>query len=570
MRSKSQALIQVSTLIAIIVLINVVSSKLYQRFDLTKEKRFTLTNATQALLEDLDDVVYVQVYLEGEFPAGFKRLRNATLEMLDEFRAYSGNMLEYQFIDPFENAATPKERQTIAQELMDKGLSPTRLMETQDGYSEKILFPGAIMRYKGRELPVILLQEQLNKGPQETLNNSIALLEYNLANGIQKMQRTKKPAIAFIEGQGELPKENVRDLAAYLSQYYYLERINLNENLFIPEQFSVAIVAKPTTAFKETNKFKLDQYIMNGGRVLWLLENLRAELDSLNNKEGSFLALDYGLNLEDQLFKYGARVNFDIVRDLQSTQVPFSVGSDKYGNSTQLAPFRWDYFPVITNANPAHPVTKSLDAVVLRFAGSIDTIRTKSANIKKTILLSTSKYSKKVPSPIRISADGVRSNPNPADYSQSNIPVAVALEGEFVSPFKNRLAGETLKIIESLEGISFKEKSSPTKMVIIADGDIAKNDFNPASGKSAPLGYYKYTRETFANKELLINAIEWLGDEYGIIAARSKDVKLRLLDEQKIKDEQVQWQLINLILPLGLVLVFGSIYNYHRRRKYAQ
>lgn len=569
MQKRSQAVTQVILLIAILIAANVLGQYVFYRFDLTKEKRFTLTQPTQDLLGNLNDIVYVRVYLEGEFPAGFKRLRNATLEMLDEFRAYSGGLVEYEFVDPFEEAANLEEREQIMNQLMEKGLEPRRLVENEEGYSEKMIFPGAIMRYKGRELPIGLLLQQLNKGPQEVINNSVALLEYNLANTIQKLQKPKQPAIAFIEGQGELSINETRDIMVALSPYYRIQRFNLTEQLYIPPSFSVAIVARPTEPFKDSNKFKLDQYIMNGGRVLWLVENLATSLDSLNNAQGFFPLINYQLGLEDLLFKYGVRVNFDVVQDLQCSKIPLVVGVDNYGNAQQQQLFPWPYSPIITDFNNQHPITKNMDAVLTQFTATIDTIITRKNNIKKTVLMQTSPYTKRMQELQAVDVNDLRRPPVPDEYQGGEQIVGVALEGEFPSLFKNRLSSATKTMIDTIEGVSFKTLSETTKMVIVADGDIIRNDYNEIRNETKPLGYYKFTSETFANKDLIVNAVEWLNDDNNIIAARSKDVKLRLLDAQKVKEGKLQWQLLNMLLPLVLIVVFGVGFIFVRKKRFA-
>lgn len=569
MQPKRQSLLQLAILLAILLLANVVASKLYTRFDLTKEKRFTLTQPTRDMLRNLDDVVYIKIYLEGEFPAGFKRLRNSTLEMLNAFKAYATNDIQYEFIDPMASS-DKKERETIAKQLIDKGLEPTRLVENQEGYSEKIIFPGAIVSYKGREMPVMLLQQQVDKGPQETLNNSIALLEYNLANTISKLKRERRPTLALIEGNGELPVEAMQDMVSTLSHYFLVDRFDLSSSSCIDnKKYDAIIIAKPTQKFEESQKYKIDQFVMNGGKVLWLLENMRSEMDSL--KRGSFIALDYGLNLEDQLFKYGVRVNFDNLKDLQSEQIPITVGTDQYGNARQMKLFPWAYFPVITNNNNDHPLSKNIDAVLLRFAATIDTIPTKDAKIKKTILLSSSKYSRTVTTPVKIDVAEVRTPPNPEEYTNGNKAVAVALEGQFPSVFKNRLAFADQQALETAPGCQkFSDLSKPTRMVVVSDGDIIRNDFDIETRKPSPLGFYKYTKANYANRDFLLNAVEWLTDETGVIAARSKDIKLRLLDEQKVKKERLMWQLINVALPMLLIVLFGVGYNFWRNRRYGK
>ncbi len=569
MKHKSQAILQVLLLLGILIAINVLSSTIYQRFDLTKEGRFTLTEATQDLLVDLDDVVYIRVYLEGELNAGFRRLRNGTLDMLNEFRAYAGNNLEYEFIDPI-GGTSVEERKAIIDQLTEKGLQPTRVFEP-DG-SESILFPGLVVVYKGREIAVPLLLEQLNRPPQEVLNNSISLIEYNIANAIQKLRRPSKPSLAFIEGHGELSAPEVADMTSTLENYYVINRLDLSQELYIPPRYNAIIIARPTQPFADAHKFKIDQYIMNGGRVLWLVENMATSLDSMQNAGGRFIALDYGLNIEDQLFRYGVRINFDLVQDLQCTQIPLTVGTDQFGNARQMRLFPWPYFPILNLINNDHPVTKNLNAVVGQFVATVDTIQTKAA-IEKTVLMTTSPRTKVMFAPIQVNVNDVRQNRQAADndarFNSGPQPVAVALEGVFPSPFKNRLSNETIAMIDTLEDVSFREESLPTRMVVISDGDIIRNDYDPINNRVSPLGYYKFTKENFANKALIQNAIEWLTDENGIIAARSKDVKLRLLDQTKVKEEKTTWQLINLGVPLLILVLFGVVYNYWRKKRYA-
>lgn len=564
---KRQSIFQTLLLIGILIALNVLSSFVFKRLDLTKEGRFTLTQPTKDLLEDLDDIVYFKIYLDGEFPAGFKRLQNSSREMLDEFRAYSNNNIEFEFVNP-NGLEDPEDRQGLAQQLMEKGLLPRRLVEQGDGYKEQIIFPGAIATYKGREMPVNLLLEQAANNPQEVvLNNSISLLEYSLANTIQKLQRPTKPVVAFLDGHGELPSEEVADAMLALQPFYILERINLKEQLYISPRVSALIVAKPTERFEEANKFKLDQYIMNGGKVLWLIDGVRASMDSLARSGGEFIAMDYPLNLEDQLFKYGARVNTDLVSDMQCHAIPMVVGQDKFGNAKQFTSFPWPYFPVITFGNQDHPITKSLDAITMQFASSIDTIRTKQP-IKKTVLLTSSQYAKAQFSPAKIEADAVRAELNPARFNKSYLPVAVALEGVFESPFKNRLSSSTVAMIDTIEEVSVRDESKPTRMIVVSDGDVIRNEMDRRNNRPRPLGSYPFSKQIFANKDFIVNSVDYLTDDAGVMAARSKDVQLRLLDNEKITNEKTTWQAINLVAPLLILSLFGFAYNFWRRRKY--
>jgi len=562
---KTKAILAVLFALIVLVLVNVLSTVFHTRFDLTKEGRFSLTEATKDLLIGVDDVVTVKVYLEGEFPAGFKRLKNSTKDMLDEFRAYTGNDLQYEFLDPFEGIDDAKDRKVIYEGLIKKGLSPQRLIENNDEYSEKVIFPGAIVIYRNKEYPINLLEAQRGRAADEVLNNSISLLEFKFANAIQKCVRNGKPRIAFLQGHGELKNEAIADVQLYLSTYYLISYLNLQEFDIVPPQIDVLIVSKPTEKFSELDKFKIDQFIMNGGKVMWLVENLNIEMDSLLRKDEYFATL-YDLNLEDMLFKYGVRINDNVIQDIQCSPIPLVVGVDQSGNAQQQKLFPWLYNPIFTNTNQEHPITKNLDAVAGEFVGTIDTI--KQEGVKKDILLTSSQYTKVFYHPVLVDLNMVRKEPNKAEFKKSFQPTAVALEGRFKSVFENRLAFETKAILDTIDGFELRDSSLQTKMIVVSDGDIIKNDYDKRNDRPLPLGFDKYTNQTFANKDFILNAIEWLNDNSGIIVSRSKDVKLRLLNSEKVSDEKSYWQLLNIILPLIFVVLLGFVYNFIRRRKF--
>ncbi len=563
--NKSKSILILLFAFVVFVLLNILSSVFHTRFDLTKEGRFSLTKATQKLLSDTDDIVTVQVFLEGQFPAGFKRLRNATQDMLDEFRAYTGNQLQYEFYDPLEGVEDADTKKSIYDELVNKGLQPQRLIEQNDEYSEKVIFPGALVIYKGREYPVNLLEQQLGRDPQEVINNSIALLEFKLANAIQKCQRGRKERVAFLTGHGELADYQLADIQITLSSYYHITKLNLDEFDIVPPNVDVLVVAKPTEAFAELEKFKIDQFIMNGGKVMWLVENLAVDLDSLKGKS-DYLAVPYNLNLEDMLFKYGVRVNDNLIQDIQCSPIPLVVGVDRLGNAQQQKLYPWYYNPLLSNVNTEHPVTKNLGSVAGEFMSTIDTIRQK--GVKKEILMSSSQYTKVAFNPIRIDINMAREKPDQAQFKKSFQPVAVALEGTFESVFKNRLAFQTKAVLDSIDGFELRNESLPTKMIVVSDGDIIKNAYDKRNDRPLSLGFNKYLNQNFANKDFVLNSIEWLLDNSGVIVARSKDVKLRLLDAERSKNEQNFWQLLNILLPLGIVVLFGLMYNFIRRRRF--
>jgi len=399
-----------------------------------------------------------------------------------------------------------------------------------------------------------ILENQIGYGPMEALNNSVELLEYKLAYAIKNSTTSGKYKIGFIEGHGELSEAEVADISTHLSNFYQVDRIDLPAQIKISRTYKAIIIAKPRKEFSEKDKFKIDQYIMYGGKVLWLVETLNAEMDSLQ-KNQLFVTIPYPLNLEDQLFKYGVRINQNLIQDLQCNPIPVVI------NENQTEMFEWHYFPVVISNNK-HPIVNNLDAVMCKFANGIDTVRAK--NIKKTILLTSSKYSRVLFSPVRVHL--TKHKPPPTQFNKPYQPIAVLLEGEFESVFKRRLKFQTLQMLDSLK-MDFKEKSVPTKMIVISDGDVIKNDVS-RNNQIYPLGYYKFTRQTFANKDLILNCIEYLCDEEGLIEARSKEIKLRLLDKIKIREEKLKWQLINIFIPVILIAIFGLGYNFVRKRKY--
>ncbi|MBI9037068.1 MAG: gliding motility-associated ABC transporter substrate-binding protein GldG [Bacteroidales bacterium] len=559
--------------ILIIILVNIISNFVYTRFDLTSEKRYSLSDATKELLKNLDDIVYFQIYLDGEFPAGFKRLRNETREMLDEFRAYSDN-IEYEFINPSESN-NKNERNDVYKLLIERGLNPTDLqVKTKKGSSQQIIFPGAIVVYKSSELPLELLKTQIGVPSEQVLNNSIQALEFNIASTIKKLSKTQKPKIAFIEGHGELNSKETFDISKSLSDYYTIERIKIDGQLnslserkmpdsskiIIKNKFDAIIIAKPDSVFSEKDKFIIDQFIMRGGKVLWVIDPVLASLDSLQNAE-SMLAIDKNLNLEDILFKYGVRLNNDLIMDLNALPIPMRTG--QIGNQPQIDFFPWYYFPIITPVIK-HPIVSNLNAIKTEFISSIDTINVK--GIEKTILLTTSPYSRILNTPTLIDLKILQEKADERLYKKQFVPIAVLLEGRFESVFNNRVPPS----IKNDSKIGFVNESIPTKMIVISDGDIIKNQFHIPQGYPLPLGYDQFTRETFGNKELILNAMNYLIDDSGLISIRSRELKLRLLDRTEIDKSKLFWQLLNTLGPIILILIFGILQSYFRRKKFTR
>ncbi len=558
-KNKKRDLTALGLAVVIIVLLNFVGSFVFHRFDLTSEKRYTLSDATKNLLSEINDVVYVKVYLDGEFPAGFKRLRNETKEMLDEFRAYSNDNIEYEFIDP-SVSDNKKQQNEIYKQLYDKGLEPTNLeVKEESGTTQQIIWPAALVTYKGRELPWQLLKTQMGQSSEGQLNISIQALEYEFASVVRNLSTAIRPQIGFIEGHGELDTLETYDIAAALSDFYVVKRVEINQQLRALDGLKAIVIAKPDTTFSDQDKFIIDQFIMKGGRVLWVFDPLYTPVDSLSRR-GNTVAIPYELGIDKMLYKYGVRVNDKMLLDVQCSAIPINKALKGQQPRFELMP--WIFSPLLNPLND-HPIVKNLDIIKTDFASTIDTIEVK--GIKKTILLQSSKYSKTLVQPVRVDLNYLRF---PIDEKQFNNPfqnVAVLLEGEFESVFKNRIPPE----IANDSAIGFKPNGKKSAMIVIADGDIIRNDVQYSTRKPYPLGFDKYTNRTYGNRNFILNCVNYLCDDSGLLSVRARELTLRLLDKKKVKNEGTKWKVINTAVPLIVVLVFGLIYYYVRKRKYS-
>lgn len=560
--------------LAIIVVINLIGSFAFYRLDLTADKRYTLSPSTRKMLKELDGVVIFKVYLEGEFPAGFQRLRNETREMLNQFRAYSNN-IQFQFIDP-SSGKDKDQLDEMYMQLAKSGLNATDLqVKEKSGTSRKIIFPGALVSYKGKELPMDLLLTQVGKPPAEVLNNSVQSLEFGLINVIRKLSVTEKPKIAFIEGHGELAPVYTASIEAALSEYYEIEHVRINgqpsaltmpvqsgsgsANSLIVNKYKAIIIAKPDSTFdkNELDKFIVDQFVMRGGKVLWLVDPVYAQMDSLRTKELTY-AIAQDLNLDDMLFNYGVRLNSNLVVDLNALPIPVVI--DKNGNQKL---FPWLFFPLLIPTSN-HPIVRNLSSIKTEFVSSLDTLET--PGVTKTILLSTSRYSRVLNVPVTLSLSYLNQQPDPQQFNQPYQPVAVLLEGEFNSLFQNRIPQQIAKSPE----VGFWGKSSKTAMIVVSDGDVIKNQLQPGELRPTPLplGYDRYTGQQFGNKDFILNAMNYLCNDSGLLSVRSREVKLRSLDASLVEAERLKWQLVNVIVPILLVLVFAFVQGYMRKKRY--
>ena len=552
-------------LVAVVAVINVAGSFLFTRFDLTSEKRYTLSPTTKEILNDLDDYVYFKVYLDGDFPAGFKKLRRETKEMLDEFRAYS-KYIDYEFINPAESGEEAEIMETYKQ-LYQAGLKPTDLnVQNSDGSSKQmVIWPGALVSYRNNtEIAIELLENQVGQSDDEALNASMQNLEFRLIDAVKKVTRLMKPNIAFVEGHGELGEQDVYDITKSLSQNYNVVRLEIDgkidalihrtqdttRDVSAFPSYDAIIIAKPTQAFDERDKFLIDQYIMHGGKVLWLVEPVFATMDSLQSQE-STVGIEQDLNLDDMLFKYGVRLNRDLLLDLTCAALPIRTG--QVGGQARLEYFRWYYFPLLQAASD-HPMVRNMNAIKADFVSSMDAT-TSADDIEQIPLLKTSDYTKVSGAPVFITLAMLRQTPDQRMFSAKGKTVAYLLKGTFTSLYANRIPQE----IMDDQATDFMETSKPTAMIVVTDGDIIRNQIDIRTRQPLPLGFDQFTQITYANKEFIENCISYLVDGEGLVDIRSRELKVRLLDPTKVSKQRVTWQVVNTLVPIALIVILGFV-----------
>ena len=540
--------------IACIFLFNLLAQHYFFRLDLTEEKRYTIAPATKKMLRDLDERVEVTIYLEGEINAGFRRLQKSVEETLEEFKVYAGSTLTYRFVNPLD-AVAAEQRQAFFVKLAGMGIEPTRVFDEEDGQRmQKLIVPGAVITSKGEEVGVMLLNGNRAAGAQEALNQSIENVEYELASGIRRLMSEEKKKIGFLQGHGELEGAEISSLRDAISAFYEVEYVNLKQLPTLPD-VEVLMVNKPRERFDREDKYKLDQYIMHGGKVMFFVDPLLIEMDSIG-ADGS-IAFPYDLNLDDMLFRYGVRINKTLVQDIKSGVYPFVVGD--MGGQPQIVSLQWPFFPIV-NRYGDHPTVKNMDAIFLQFASEIDTVQ--APGVAKTPLVFTSRYSRVLQAPFVVDLSTLREAPRPEQFGAGPQAVAYLLEGTFTSVFKNRI------LPDEADKASYREKSEITKIVVVADGEVVRNELDRETGEPLSLSYDPISDQEFANEEFIINTLSYLTDENGLINARSKEIQIRPLDSVKISRQATTWQLVNLTLPLLLIVVFGIVKAYLRKRKY--
>lgn len=551
-------------IILIVFVLNVIGNYVYEIWDFTEEKRYTLTEATESLLEEVDEVVYVKVLLDGELQAGFKRLRQSTLELLKDFKSINPN-LEFDFEDPTSGSA--ERAKAKKEELAENGIYPSNVRIARDNeVTEKLIYPYAIVNIGDRSTAVNLLESQgVGIDDETALNNSVSLLEYKVADAIQKLYDPNKPNILLTTGNGELRPEQTAALEQLLQNNFDAGRINLDSIYKLGDELDLLIVAGPTKAISQRSQFLIDQYLMRGGRILWLIDYLNASLDSIN-KYDTFIPDIYPIGIEDMLFKYGARIQPNLVLDLISTRIPQVIGSA--GGKAQQEMIPYMYHPLIAPKSQ-HPIVKSIDRVNMFFPSTIDTVKTKAA-IKKEVLLASSDLSRFQVIPVRMNFEILRYKQDETKYDKGPQPVAVLLEGNFESFFRNRVS-ENMETMLSSIGETFRDQGEYGKMVLVSDAGFAKNLYSPTTGRISPIGFNQWEQRQFkGNQQFLFNTIEYLLDKRGLIEARGKDVKLRMLNGVKIQNERKFWQFLNIGFPLVFLTLIGLLYGFLRRRRYAK
>ncbi len=563
-RQKSVADKGLLGVIAFLLVVGLLSAVTFTRFDFTKEKRFTISKISRNIMDSLKGPVRVVVYLKGDnFPSNIKRLARASRDMLSDLQAYSHNKLQFEFVDPvaFIKSLPDDQQKAAYDSLQAKGITgQPNSVKTDNGVTQMLIFPEALINFGGKYIAVNLLQSRIGLAEEEVYNNSIQNLEYAFSSAIKKITSGGKPIVAFSEGNRELSDLQLNDAMKSLSDGYEIGRVDLKTIPFsVLSKVKLLVIPKPDSAFTEAEKYKIDQYVMRGGRVLWAIDQVNAELDSMRNHGGDQMSFPKQLNLDDQLFTYGIRINYDLIADMNCAQIPVNTGGA--GGQAQIQLLPWLYYPIFMPLSK-NPLVKNLDGIRSEFASSIDTLAVK--NVKETVLLTSSPYNKKLTAPHIISLQSLEQEPQPKEFMNKPKVVAVLLEGQFKSDFLNRPVPDG--ITEKIEQLP---QSKPAKMIVISDGDVLKNQVG-TDGSPYPLGYDHYMRQNFGNKNLLLNIADYMTDDSGLIALRTKEIQLRLLNRARIRSEKLYWQVLNNALPLGLLLIFAIFQHYLRRQKYAR
>jgi ABC-2 type transport system permease protein len=570
---KRQNILELALLLILVVLINLAGSFIFHRFDLTQEKRYSVSEGTRKYLSDLEDIVYIKVYLEGKnLPSGFLRLSKATKELLSEFKVYGKENIEFEFIDPSESP-DEKTRREVYNQLAKDGLRYFNIQSQTSGGAaiQQVVFPSALLSYRqhGQEYERVVnffsgtLSDNFNEA---TINRAIETLEYEFISGIRTVSRENTPKIGFLEGHDELNQYESAGLARALSDFYLCERVEIAGQLSALDKYSALVIADPKDRFPEQEKFIIDQYILRGGKVLWMVDAIKIDMNNIAHERETMGEVNSIVNIGDMLYTYGARINSSLIQDVQCAVVPVDTreeGADQ--PKWQLAPFV--FFPLLTGI-PDNTISRNINPVKFEFVSPIDTVG-EDPGLKKSIIMTSSGNSRIVRTPVRVSTTIFEERPDPSRFPMKNLPVAVLLEGNFNSHFRNRLMPE---LIENEVFKVFEKSEKPSKMIVIADGEVGRNVVQVRDSQyfPMPLGYDQYTKTTFGNRDFLLNCVNYLLDDEGVMGLRSREVKVRLLDYDRITGNTLFWKLFNLILPVTLVILAGLVYLFIRKRKYSR
>jgi gliding-associated putative ABC transporter substrate-binding component GldG len=554
---KTTTLKKIVGILAVLILLNLIASQFFARLDFTTDGRYTLSNSTLELVDSIENPILIQVYLTGDLPSEFKRLQTEVRYMLEELQAYNAN-IKFEFVDVLEG---DRDAMQVANQFYELGMPPESLNIRENGkLTERLIFPWAVANIKNQQASVQLLQKTLTQSNSELIQKSIENLEYAFVDAITKLSRERTKKIAILKGQGELQDRYISDFLTTLKEYYLIAPFTLDSVSKNPQRtvdllktYDLIIDAKPTKAFSEEKNYAIDQYLMSGGKALWLTEHVNVEKDSLYRASKSALALPTDLNLYNLFFKYGVRINPQLINDLYSAPIVLASGS---GNSTQLSRFPWFYDP-LGNVGQKHPITSNLNQVKFEFANPIDTLK---SNLKKTILLQSSELSRKVGVPSEINLSQITEEPDPRLYTSGNFPMAVLVEGQFRSAFQAKLKPFPLS--------NPLEVSPETQQVFISDGDVIKNQLQ--SGKPLELGFDRYTGLTYGNKTFLLNTVNFLLGDEDLVNTRNKSINLDEMDLDKLQKDKLTWQVLNLTVPLLSILVFGAVFFFWRKKKYSK
>lgn len=543
MKKRSIDIVEFLLWLGIIILINIIVSQYFFRIDLTEDKRYTISETSKEILENVKDVVYVEVYLTGDqLPSDYKRLERSMKETLDEFRVYAGNNLQYKFLDP-NKETDPQRKSRVYQHLTQKGIKPASI-PTKDG--ETYVFPGAMIVYKEQERPIMFLKGNRAAGEAEMINQSIEGLEYELISAIRELTLKSRKSIAFTEGHGEFKPESLNDLSKTLSSFYNVYSLDLKKVKSL-DNYEAVVIARPQTPFSDEEKYKIDQFVMKGGKLLFYIDALQINMDSIG--ESGTLAIAYNHNLDDMLFRYGVKVNANLVQDLQATLVPMYAGEVAGKPDIRMTP--WRYYPLLNNFGN-HPVVKNTDVIYSKFVGTIDTVKAEGVN--KIPLVFTSKYSKAFNGPVRVDINDARKNADPQEYNEGPFAVSYLLEGKFQSLFKNK----PLPVQDS----AFRAEGLSTQIFVSADAEIIKNEIAKRGQQLQEVPLKQ------GNKDFATNVIDYMLDEKGLINVRAKEITLRPLDKVAVKEDKLFYQILNLVIPVVLILLFGIVRYYMRKKKF--